>query len=136
MEWRLGPIGPRSAHGQACLDGGPGAMPPGKVFDPFYLETFSLFVSLPSPQSTDGLRDEVFERFGLEFMTHNLALESPEMTVDVEDAIAKELREEVAEVRAFDVVREVGMEEVVNVGGIGGEDAMGEAKKVAKFDSG
>ncbi len=84
----------------------------------------------------DGFGDEVFERLGVEFVACDLALESPEMGVDVEDAVAEELGEDVVEARAFDVVLEVGVEEVLDIGGVGGADAMGEVEEGADSESG
>lgn len=78
----------------------------------------------------------MFERFGVEFMAGNLALESPEMGIDFEDAIAEELGENVVETRAFDVVWEVGVEEVLDVGGVGRADSMGEVEEGASSEGG
>lgn len=85
---------------------------------------------------SDGVGDEVFEGVGFELVACDLALESPERGVDVEDAVAEELGEDVVEARAFDVVLEVGVEEVIDVGGVGGADAMGEVEEGADLESG
>lgn len=78
----------------------------------------------------------MFERLGVEFVACDLALESPEMGIGVEDAVAEELGEDFVEARAFDVVLEVGVEEVVDVGGVGGADAVGEIEEGADSESG
>ncbi len=69
-------------------------------------------------------------------MACNLALESPESVIGVEDAISKEFFEDVVEARAFDVVWEVGVKEVLDVCGVGGADSMGEVKEGTDSESG
>lgn len=83
----------------------------------------------------DSVCDEVFERLGVEFMAGDLALHSPELAVDNKDSISKKLVEAVTEARAFDVVGEIGDEEVADVEGIGGADAMGDVKEGVDLDS-
>ncbi|KAJ0974947.1 hypothetical protein J5N97_016912 [Dioscorea zingiberensis] len=48
---------------------------------------------------------------------------APEIAVDIDDPAAKEVLEMVDEAGALGVVVEVGLEDVFNVGGIGGNDA-------------
>lgn len=51
-----------------------------------------------------------------------LALEAPGRTVDVEDAAAEEVREDGGEGFSLGVVVELGLEDVANVGWVGGDD--------------
>lgn len=84
----------------------------------------------------DGVGDEVFEGFGVEFMASDLPLSGPEIAVDVEDTVAEEVGEDGVEPGAFDVVLEVGAEEVVEVGGGGGAYAVGEVEEAVDLDGG
>lgn len=68
-------------------------------------------------------------------MAGDLALDSPEVAIDIKDSISKEFMEDVMEARAFDVVGEVGGEEVVNVEGIGSADAVGGVEEGVDLES-
>lgn len=69
-------------------------------------------------------------------MTRELTLQSPEMAIDTEYAVAEEVVEEIVEPRAFDVVGEIGDEEVVEVGGVSGANAAREVEEVVDLESG
>lgn len=68
-------------------------------------------------------------------MTRELTLHSPEMAVGAEYAIAEEVVEEIVEPRAFDVVVEIGDEEVVEVGGVSGANAAREVEEGVDLES-
>ncbi|KAH0464311.1 hypothetical protein IEQ34_007097 [Dendrobium chrysotoxum] len=55
-------------------------------------------------------------------MTGNFTLGEPEMAVGVEDAATEEIAKDVGERLAFGVVVEVGAEDVLDIGGDGGDD--------------
>ncbi|KAH0464309.1 hypothetical protein IEQ34_007095 [Dendrobium chrysotoxum] len=55
-------------------------------------------------------------------MTGNFTLGEPEMAVGVEDAATEEIAKDVGERLAFGIVVEVGAEDVLDIGGIGGDD--------------
>ena len=57
------------------------------------------------------------------------------MAVDAEDAVAKEFMEDIMVARAFDVVREVGEEEVLDVDGVGRANAVREVKEGVDLES-
>lgn len=67
-------------------------------------------------------------------MTRDLALKSPESIVGDEDAMAEEIWEDGVEALAFDVVGEVGAEEMVDDGGVGFADAVVEAERAGDLD--
>lgn len=77
----------------------------------------------------------MFERLGVEFVAGDLALDSPEVAIDVKDSISKEFMEEVMEAGAFDVVGEVGDEEVVDVEWVSSADAMGGVEEGVDLES-
>lgn len=68
-------------------------------------------------------------------MAGYLALDGPELPVNIEDPIAKELVEDIVKARAFDVVRGVGEEEVLNIKGIGCGNSMGEVEETVDLES-
>lgn len=70
----------------------------------------------------DAREDEGTDSFGGELETGSLALETPVVAVGVEDAGAEEVMEDGGEGGAFWVVVEVGLEDVLNVGRVGGDD--------------
>ena len=67
-------------------------------------------------------------------MASDLPLAAPEAAVGVEDASAEELLEDGPEPSAFYVVGEVGAEELLHVGRIGGADAAGEAEEAVDLE--
>ena len=69
--------------------------------------------------------NELSEGFGVEFLHSDLSLELPGLTVDVEDALAKKVVESSMGIFAFSVVIEVGHEDVLDHGGIAGDDVAG-----------
>ncbi|GMN31905.1 hypothetical protein TIFTF001_041660, partial [Ficus carica] len=69
--------------------------------------------------------DELAEGFGVELVAGDLALELPGVAVGAEDAVAEEVGERDAEGLALAVVGEVGLEDVVDDGGVAGEDLAG-----------
>lgn len=77
----------------------------------------------------------MFERFSVEFMASNLTLYSPEVTINVEDSMAKEFLEKVKITRTFDIVGEVGDKEVLYIYRVGSADDMGEVEKVVDLES-
>lgn len=83
----------------------------------------------------DRVGDEALKRLGVKFVAGDLALDGPEVAVDVEDSIAEELMEDVMKARTFDVIGEVGDEEVVDVEGVGSADAMGGVEEGVDLES-
>lgn len=69
-------------------------------------------------------------------MAGDFPLKCPGITVDVEDALAEEIVKYVVETGAFNIVREVGEEEVADVGGIDGADDVGEVEEGVNLESG
>ncbi|KAJ0483097.1 hypothetical protein HanRHA438_Chr13g0619171 [Helianthus annuus] len=67
-------------------------------------------------------------------MTCNLSLRGPHVTVGVEYAVAEEFMQDGGVTVAFDVVKEVVAEEVVEVGGVGGADAVGEVEEAVDLE--
>lgn len=84
----------------------------------------------------DHVRYEVLEGLGAELVAGDLALESPGGSVGVEDAVAEELADDGGEAGAFDVVGEVGVEQVADIGGVGGGHAIGEVEEGVDLNSG
>ena len=58
-------------------------------------------------------------------MARDLSLELPGLTVDVEDAVAKKVGESSTGNVAFFVIWEVGLEDMLDHGGVAGEDLVG-----------
>lgn len=69
----------------------------------------------------DGL-DELAQRSGAKLVARNLALKFPAVAVGVEDAVAEKIGESRAKGVSFLVDVEVGLEDVVDGGGISGEN--------------
>lgn len=82
----------------------------------------------------DGL-DEFAEGLGVELMAGDLAEGLPVKAVSVEDAGAEKVGEGGVEVEAFGVEVEVGFEDVVDVGGVGGE-GLAEAERAVEDEGG
>lgn len=72
----------------------------------------------------DGL-DEFSERSGVELVAGELSLELPGVTIGVEDTVAEEIAESSMESIAFVVDGEVGLEDMLDDGRIGGENLAG-----------
>lgn len=66
-----------------------------------------------------NFNDKILERVGGEFMTGYLTLEAPKGAITVEDATAKEVGEVRVEAWAFGVAIEAGLEDVLDVLGVG-----------------
>lgn len=69
----------------------------------------------------------MFQGFRVELMARNLALGEPELTIHIEYAISKELREDRLETATFNIVREVGPQEMLKVGRVSCANSMREA---------
>ena len=69
--------------------------------------------------------NELSEGFGVEFLHSDLSLELPGLTVDVEYALAKKVVNSSTGIFAFSVVIEVGHEDVLDYGGVAGDDEAG-----------
>lgn len=81
--------------------------------------------------------DEVFKRFGVEFVARDLTLGVPEVAVDAEDAVSEEFVEDIVVAGTFDVVGEVGDEEVLDVDGVRRANAVGgEVEEGVDLESG
>lgn len=74
----------------------------------------------------DYIEDEGTDGLGVEFEAGGLALETPERAVGVEDAVAEEIVHGGGDKAALWVVVEVGVEDVLDVGRVGGEDEGGD----------
>lgn len=72
----------------------------------------------------DGF-NEFTEGSGVELVAGELALELPGGAIGVEDAVAEEVAEGAVEGGAFVVEGEVGLEDVLDDGGVGGEHVAG-----------
>ncbi|GLT45926.1 hypothetical protein SLA2020_197210 [Shorea laevis] len=68
-------------------------------------------------------------------MAGNLSLELPGITVDVEDTITKEIEEGSSRQGAFLVVGKMGLENVLDIGGVGSVD-LAEAEWMRYAESG
>lgn len=65
---------------------------------------------------------EFTKRLGVELVARNLSLELPRLAIDVEDAVAEKIEENAPGERALMVVREMGLEHVLDIGGVGSEN--------------
>lgn len=72
----------------------------------------------------DVFEDEVAERFGVELVAGGFPLQLPEVAVGVEDALPQKVSEKANEAVAFRVVVEVGLQHVLHVQRVGGDDAV------------
>lgn len=57
------------------------------------------------------------------------------MAINIKDTITKEIMQDGVEAMAFDEVREVGAEEVFEIGGISGANAVGEVEETGDLES-
>lgn len=71
-----------------------------------------------------GLHRHGPERRGVKLEAGGLALPAPGLVVGVEDAVAQEIPERVAEVLALGIVRELGLEHVLQVSRVCGDDTV------------
>lgn len=67
-------------------------------------------------------------------MAGDLALDGPDVSVYVEDPMAKKLLEDRVKARAFDIIGEIGAEEMVNISRVSGADAVGESEESVDLD--
>lgn len=84
----------------------------------------------------DCIQYEALERVGAKLVAGDFALSCPEMAVDGEDSIADEFVEDAPIPKAFDVVREVGDEKVLDVERVSRTDTTGEVEEGVDLESG
>ncbi|PQQ04552.1 hypothetical protein Pyn_21224 [Prunus yedoensis var. nudiflora] len=61
-------------------------------------------------------------------MASNLALDGP-VSINIEDSMDEEVMKNIIEARAFDIVWEIGLKEVLDLQRFGSANVMGEIKK-------